>query len=213
MTVRKSVVIADDHPLFRSGVRQALERAGMFDVVGEASDGDETLKLIVDMKPDVAVLDIQMPVMTGIEVAKRIEHMNLDTRILLLTMLDDKRIFLEAMESGVMGYILKDSAVSEIQRAIELVCEDKHYISPSLAGLLVEKRRGGGLPAELSNLTPTEVRIMRLISDLRSNQEIADELFVSKRTIENHRANMSKKLGLTGTNSLLKLALKNKSNL
>ena len=208
-----SIILADDHPLFRTGVRQSLENGEKIDIVGEASNGEEALKLILDKKPDVAVLDIQMPKFTGLEVAKRIEHMNTDVRIILLTMLDDKRIFLDAMECGVLGYVLKDSAVSEIQRAIESVCNDKYYISPSLSGLLVERRKGGQSPPELKDLTPAELRIVKLISDLKSNQEIADELFISKRTVENHRVNIAKKLRLQSSNALLKVALKHKSNL
>jgi two-component system response regulator DegU len=207
------VLIADDHPIFRAGVRQSLERHGNIRIVAEAEDGEEALTKMLDAKPDVAIVDIQMPKMTGLELARRAEHMNLTTRIILLTMMDDRKIFLDAMECGVKGYVLKDSAVSEIHRAIESVCDDRHYISPSLSGLLVERRSRGPVPHELKDLTPTEFRIVRLIADLKSNQEIADELAISKRTVENHRVNMAKKLELSGTNALLKLALKHKANL
>jgi two-component system, NarL family, response regulator DegU len=213
MAERTSILIADDHPLFRAGVRQALEKFEDINIVGEAENGEEALKMLIDLKPDIAVLDIQMPKMTGLVLARRAEHMNLNTRIVLLTMLDDKKIFLEAMESGVMGYVLKDSAVSEIHRAITFVKEDRHYISPSLSGLLVEKKLNSSLPPDLKDLTPTEIRLLKLIADLKSNQEIADELLISKRTVENHRVNIAKKLDLTGTNAVLKLALKHKSRL
>ena len=143
MAEQTTVVIADDHPIFRAGVRQSLERNDAIRVVGEADNGEGALKLILDLKPDIAVIDIQMPKMTGLEVAKRAEHMNLLTHIILLTMIDDRKIFLDAMECGVVGYVLKDSAVSEIQRAITFVLEDRHYISPSLSGLLIQRRKGG----------------------------------------------------------------------
>lgn len=213
MAEPKTVIIADDHPLFRTGIRQSLEKHGEIRIIGEAEDGDSALAMILDLKPDLAVLDVQMPRMTGLTLAKRVEHMNLSTRIILLTMLDDRKIFLDAMESGVMGYILKDSAVSEVHRAITSVCEDRHYISPSLSGLLVERKKEGTIPPGLKDLTPAELRVLKLIADLKSNQEIADDLLISKRTVENHRVNIAKKLDLTGTNALLKLALKHKSRL
>ena len=109
-----------------------------------------------------------------------------------------------------MGYVLKDSAVAEIGRAIETVFDGRHYVSPTLSGLLVDRKKGGPLPPELKNLTPTELRIVKLVADLKSNQEIADELAISKRTVENHRVNIARKLNLSGTHALLKLALKNK---
>ena len=167
--------------------------------------------MMMDLKPHVTILDIQMPKMTGLDLAKRAEHMNLATRIILLTMVDDRKIFLDAMESGVQGYVLKDSAVSEIQQAVVSVCDDRHYISPSLSGLLLQRKVASPLPPSFKDLTPTEIRILGLIADLKSNQEIADELVISKRTVENHRVNISRKLNLTGTNALLKLALKNKT--
>jgi DNA-binding NarL/FixJ family response regulator len=213
MAEQIKILIADDHPIFRAGVRQSLEKHGEFRIVGEAENGEEALSMMMDLKPDVAVLDIQMPTITGLELAKRAEHMNLETKIILLTMMDDRKIFLDAMESGVRGYVLKDSAVSELQRAIESVSQDRHYISPSLSGLLVDRRKRGSLPAALETLTPTELRILTLIADLKSNQEIADELLISKRTVENHRVNITKKLELSGTNALLKLALKHKADL
>ena len=209
-----TVILADDHPLFRAGVRQSLQQNEAIEIIGEAGNGEDALKLILDLKPEVAIIDIQMPGITGLEVAKRIEHMDFDVKIILLTMLDDKRIFLDAMECGALGYVLKDSAVSEIQRAIESVCSGRYYISPSLSGLLIERRKGGqSPPLELKDLTPTELRVVKLISDLKSNQEIADELFISKRTVENHRVNIAKKLHLGGSNALLKVALKHKSEL
>lgn len=212
---RKTVLIADDHPIFRAGIRQVIEQDGGFAVVGEADNGEETLQKIQDLKPYVAIVDIQMPKMTGLAVAQRASAMNLDTRIVLLTMLEDKHIFLEAMDSGIHGYVLKDSAVTEILRAISAVCEDKHYISPTLAGLLVQKRsaKGGELSLALKGLTESELKILRLIADLKSNREIADDLFISHRTVENHRVNITRKLNINGTNALLKFALQHKADL
>ncbi len=208
------VLIADDHPIFRTGMRHVIESDGRCTVEGEAENGEAALRQILDGKPDVAVLDIQMPLMTGLAVSQRVESLNLDTKIILLTMLDDKKIFLEAMERGVKGYLLKDGASEEILRAIFAVSGDRYYISPALSGLLVQKSRAGQkLPSSLSDLTPTEIRVLRLIAGLKSNQEIADEMFISRRTVENHRVNISRKLNLTGTHSLLKFALQHRAEL
>jgi DNA-binding NarL/FixJ family response regulator len=207
------VIIADDHPLFRSGVRQALEKEPGIAVIGEAEDGEAALGKILDLKPEVAILDIQMPKMTGLEVAKRVEHLGIRTCVILLTMLDDKKIFLEAIDAGVQGYVLKDSAVSELGKAVTAVHAGRHYISPSLSSLLVERKTASLPPHKLKDLTPTETQILALIAGLKTNQEIADELFISKRTVENHRVNMAKKLGLNGTNALLKFALTHQSQM
>ncbi len=213
MAEHTSILIADDHPLFRAGLRQALEKGSGLRIIAEVENGEDALAVLVNQKPDVAVLDIQMPRLTGLEIAKRAEHIGLETRIILLTMLDDKKIFLDAMESGVKGYVLKDGAVSEIRSAIATVIGGKHYISPSLSGLLVERRRGGPATPELSSLTAAELGVMKLIAELKSNQEIADDLLISKRTVENHRVNISKKLNLTGSNAILRFALKHKDEL
>jgi len=153
--------------------------------------------------------------MTGLEIARRALAMNLETKIILLTMIDDKKIFLEAMDAGVKGYILKDSAVSEIIKAIKAVNTERYYISPSLAGILLQKRNvsGAQITTAIKDLTSTEIRVLTCIADLKTNQEIADELFVSKRTIENHRVNIAKKLNLQSSNGVLKFALQHKSDL
>ncbi|HTR80868.1 MAG TPA: response regulator transcription factor [Bacteroidota bacterium] len=210
-----SVLIADDHPIFRTGMRDVIEKDDRYVVVGESENGEDALQKMMDLKPRVAILDIQMPKMTGLAVAQRAEKLSLETNIILLTMLEDKRVFLEAMETGVTGYVLKDSASTEILRAIGVVSEGKHYISPTLSGLLVERKNkaGGQFASLLSKLTPSEIRILRLIADLKSNQEISAEMFISHRTVENHRVNISRKLGLSGTHSLLKFALQNKADL
>lgn len=207
------VILADDHPIFRAGVRQALEKEPGITVVAEAENGEEALVAIMNLKPHVAILDVQMPRMTGLQVAKRIEHLKLTTQVILLTMLDDKKIFFEAIDAGVRGYVLKDSAVSELHKAIVAVSRDRHYISPSLSGLLVDRKNALSPLASLRDLTPTELRILKLVAELKTNQEIADELFISKRTVENHRVNIARKLGLDGTNALLKFALSHQSQL
>jgi len=209
-----TIVIADDHPIFRAGIRQVLERDARIRIVGECENGEDALKLIFDLNPHLAVLDFQMPIMTGLDVVRRLEATGNETKVVLLTMLDDKKIFLEAMDLGVTGYVLKDSAVSEILQAVKAVADGRPFISPFLSRFLLEKRSVSAetLPV-FKELTPTEARILKLIGGLKSNQEIAEQLFISRRTVENHRVNMAKKLNLRGSHALLKFALENKEAL
>ena len=207
----KLILIADDHPVMRAGIKQVIEnRAGFKDII-EADTGDKALTLIKEKEPDVAVLDIQMPGLTGIQIAEKLENENLKTNIILLTMFDDKRIFLKALDTGVKGYLLKDSSENEIADAVKKVSEGGFYISPELSGLLLKKKT---VNAELKNifeqLTSSELSIVTLISELKSNKEIADELFVSKRTVENHKVNIAKKLNLNSSKDLLKFVIENK---
>lgn len=209
-----TLVIADDHPLFRAGVRQAIEADASLQIVGEAADGEKALSLIRQKSPQVAVLDIQMPSMTGLVVAETLLSQNSSTNVILLTMFNDQKMFFQAMDIGVKGYVLKDAALQDIIHAIHAVADERYYLSPALSGLLVAKRNlraaptTEGSPVEL--LTPSERQIVSLIAELKSNKEIADRLFISHRTVENHRVNISRKLGLRGPNSLLKFAIQNK---
>ncbi len=206
-----TIVIADDHPLYRKGVRQVLEKESGFKILAEASDGEAALEHIRKMKPDVAVLDIQMPKLSGLHIACRLQ-LKTQTRIILLTMFNDKKLFLQAMDYGVMGYVLKDAAVNDIVAAVKDVAEDKYYLSTSLSGLLVpgNRSRPSNASVLISGLTPTELKILSLIATLNTNKEIADTLFISQRTVENHRVNIAHKLNISGTHSLLKFAIKNK---
>ena len=132
-----TIVLADDHPLFRSGVKHELENNTGFKVMGEANNGEEAQTLILDLKPKIAVLDIQMPKLSGLQVARNSDVQNSETSIVLLTMFDDQKTFFEAMDAGVKGYVLKDDAVNDIVNAVCLVAHGKHYISPSLSDLLL----------------------------------------------------------------------------
>ena len=206
------IIIADDHPLFRSGIRAELERIENLTLVGECGDGEEALTMILELNPDLAILDVNMPKLTGLDVTQKLCESECKTRIILLTMHREKKLFLRALELGIIGYLLKDALVSEIQQAVFAVAGGSFYLSPDLSGLLVEQTRGSQLEPEWKlQLTPAELGIMTLIADLKSNDEIATNLFISKRTVENHRVNISRKLGISGTNALLKFAVKNKS--
>lgn len=206
-----SLVIADDHPLFRSGVVSVLEKSGKYKVISETGNGSEALELILKFKPDAAILDFQMPDMNGIEITEKLKELNSSVKVILLTMHDAKKIFFKALDAGVKGYILKDDAVLEIVNAIESVTAGNEYISKSLVNVLVKKAitsSGNNKIVDLlTELTVTEHKILALIADLKTNDEISDILFISKRTIENHKVSISKKLQLNSSRDLFKFGV------
>lgn len=203
-----TVLIADDHPLFRNGVRQELEIYPQFRIVAEAGDGTEAFKLVTELKPDIAIVDFQMPGLNGLEINRKLKELKSKTRVILLTMFKDKKIFLKAMEEGISGYVLKDDAVLEIVNAVNSAMSDNTFISRSLTDVLVEKVRKKPA-AGIDELTSAEKKILQMVSQLLSNQEIADTLYLSKRTIENQKVNISRKLGLESSRDLLKFAMQN----
>ncbi|HEX3625170.1 MAG TPA: response regulator transcription factor [Verrucomicrobiae bacterium] len=214
---RPKVFIVDDHPLFRTGLRQVILDADSFDLIGQSGDGKEAMLFIEKNKPDVAVLDLKLPGMTGLEIARRAQEIRLPTRVIILTMHNEEELCTRALDHGVTGFILKENAVEEIIEAIAAVAEGRHYFSPSVSGHLIRRRqRADSLVTEkpgLKDLTKAEVRILKLIAVKKTSREIAAELFISPRTVEAHRANISAKLDLRGSHSLLYFALSHKSEL
>lgn len=209
------IIIADDHPIFRGGLRQIISADESIEIIGEADNGEKALEIIHELKPDIAVLDIDMPKKTGLDVIRELNDSN--TKIIFLTMYAEEDIFDEAMDFGIKGYVLKDSAVNDIIECILSVNEDNYYISPNVSNLLVNRRNKSKnlikKNPELGNLTKTERNILRFISENKTSKEIAEVLFLSHRTVENHRTNISNKLNLKGSHSLLKFAIENKSYL
>lgn len=210
-------MIADDHPIFRRGLREVIEGDGGLSVVGEAGDGEAALRLAEEKRPAVAVLDIDMPRMSGFELVGEFGRRHLPVAVVFLSMHKDESMFNEALRLGVRGYVLKDSAATDIVAGFRAVAAGQHFISPALSTYLV--KRGDRLSAlareqpGLGALTPAERRVLKLIADNKTSREIAAELFVSHRTVENHRTNICQKLGLRGSHSLLKFALEHKSEL
>lgn len=207
------IIIADDHPIFRRGLSEIIELDEKCQIIGEASNGNEALKLLDKQECDIIILDIDMPEKNGFETAFYIQSKNINTKIIFLTMYNGKDIFNKAMKLNAYGYILKDSAVNEIIDAIKFVNNEKHFISPQLSEFLVSKKEEnskGKNEILFSELTQAERKILKLISQNKSSKEIAELLVVSPKTIENHRNNISQKLGLQGKHSLIKFAFENK---
>jgi DNA-binding NarL/FixJ family response regulator len=217
MSSRISLVIADDHPIVRSGLCRAIERDPGLEVVAEVADGRAALATIQNLKPQIAVLDIDMPILDGFGVARELQKQRLPVDIVFLTMHSGEDLFHAALDLGAKGYILKESAIAEIVTGVRTVAAGQHFVTSSRTSLLVQRRRGARALAErepgLSDLTPTERRILEMVADSRSSKEIGAELFIHYRTVENHRTAICQKLGLSGPNALLKFALKHRSEL
>jgi DNA-binding NarL/FixJ family response regulator len=217
MPGRTQVLIVDDHPLFRNGLRQVIQNDARFELVGEAADGQKAWELIQEKKPDVAVLDVNLPGLSGLEVARKIQEKKLRTRVIILTMLKEEDLINRALDYGVHGFVLKENAAEDIVSAIVTAADGGHYLSPAVSGHLVRRRnRAEQLAAHkpgLDDLTKAERRILKLIAAKKTSREIAAELFISPRTVEAHRANICTKLDLHGSHSLLQFALENRSSL
>lgn len=209
------LLIADDHPLLRAGLRQVIETDPRLHVVAEAADGATALQLLTTHLPDVAVLDIEMPQLTGFELLRAMRAQGLTTAVVFLTMYRDEEMFNEALDLGARGYVLKDSATTDIVGAIHAAAKGQPYISPAISAFLLNRATRVATFAKqnpsLSDLTPTERRVLKLIADNKTSREIAEELGSSYRTVENHRANICQKLNLKGSHSLLKFAYEHKA--
>lgn len=212
-----TLVIADDHPIVLRGLRDEIGEHPELCLLGEALDGIAAMLLIRKHHPTVAVLDIGMPGMSGIEVAREVHREAIPTAIIMLTVYDDDDVFHKAVEAGVSGYILKDCTVNEIARGIKRVAMGDYFISPDLTNRLMKSviapdtrldRQKG-----LHLLTASERRILHLIAMDKSTREIAEELAVSPKTIVSHRTHISAKLNLSGSFSLLRFALENRDYL
>lgn len=217
MDTQIKIILADDHPIVRQGLKQIIEFDKGLTVVAEAGDGKTALDLIEEHTPQVAVLDIDMPELDGFAVVRALQKKSIEIEVVFLTMHSEAEIFHEAMDLGVKGYVLKESAVSDIVTAIKSVAVGRPFLSPSLSMFLLNRhQRTSQLEAEqpgLHSLTATERRILKLISENKTSKEIAEELGISYRTVETHRTNISRKLDLQGSLALIKFAIAHKAEL
>jgi DNA-binding NarL/FixJ family response regulator len=206
-----SVVLADDHPIFRKGLRQLIEGERGLIIAGEAEDGEQAVALISRTRPTVAILDVDMPRKDGLSVARECMAAKLDVAIVLLTMHRSERLFNVAMDAGVRGYVLKDNATGDVVAAIRAVAGGRSYVTPDVSDYLLHRHRldaASGSP--LARLTEAERRVLRLVADYKTSREIADELFISVRTVDRHRANMADKLEVSGPHGLLQFAIEHR---
>jgi DNA-binding NarL/FixJ family response regulator len=204
------VLLADDHPVVRRGLRAMLEDEPSIHVVAEAADGEAALALVKQHTPNVAVLDVDMPKLDGFEVARQIDA---STRIIFLTLHAEYDMFREALQAGAAGYLLKDSAMLEIVAAVVAVAQGRKYYSAEMTERAMAATVAGPAVQDspLSRLTTAERRILELIAAGQSSKDIGAELSIHYRTVENHRNNICRKLGLEGANALLRYALQSKS--
>lgn len=189
-----NIVIADDHPLMLRGLTDFLTNKG-FNIIGSAEDGKAAYNLIIKLEPEIAILDIRMPFKTGLEIAEACKKHNLPTKIILITFDKEEEVYDQAIQSGgVYGYILKEFAVEEIETCIQHVLDGKRYFSEEIASYL--NHNNNARPKNLGLLTKSELRIVRLISESKTSQIIAEELSISVRTVDKHRSNIVSKLNL-----------------
>lgn len=201
------VVIIDDHVMVREGIKQLLEIDGDIVVVGEAGDGEEGIKLLETLKPDVVLLDINMPKINGLEVLEELKRRKLNYRVLILTIHNEVEYLVKAVEIGVDGYVLKDSELAVLKKAIFSIDEGKTYIQPSLTPLLKAKL-DQMKEAKEEELTKREIEVLKLIARGMYNKEIADELVISEKTVKNHISNIFRKIDVTDRTQAAIFAIK-----
>ena len=209
-----TVFLADDHQMFRQGLRTLLEAAANIEVVGEASDGQTSLRKINKLKPDVAVLDIAMPGLTGIEVTKRLVKTTPRTKILILTMHADTFFAVEALRAKAMGFMLKEESITLLVDAIDSIMQGETIVSASLKEAtfreLYKTQTGKSTNHSVNPLTARETEILQLVAEGLTNQEIAGMLFISPSTVDTHRKNIMSKLDIHSVAGLVKYAIRHK---
>ncbi len=204
------VMLADDHILMREGIRQLLEFDGSIEVIAEANDGDECIEVLQEMKPQILLLDINMPKKNGIEVLEEIKKRNLDVKVLILTVHNEIEYLMKAIEIGVDGYILKDSESSELKKAINLIIGGESYIQPKLIPALNKRLVTRDIDKDkINSLTDRELEVLIQVANGMFNKEIATTLNISERTVKNHVSNIFKKIGVSDRTQAAVFAIKN----
>lgn len=211
------LVIADDHALLRQGIKNVLELEPDFQVIGEAGDGEEAIKRTAELKPDILLLDINMPRMNGLEVTRKLRDSRSSVKVVILTIHDDESYVLEVVKAGAAGYLLKDIEPGMLIKAIRTVYEGESFIYPTLAKKLFGQiARGEEKKAVLSQrrgeerLTEREIEVLQLIAQGMSNQEIANKLYLSEKTVKNHLTNIFRKINVTDRTQAVLYAIKHK---
>lgn len=207
---KHKVIIVDDHTLFRNGLKLLLNQSGIVDVIEEASNGQEFLDMIERFPESIVFMDIEMPVLNGIEATKLAVEKYPDLKIIALTMFSDKAYYYKMIEAGVKGFLLKDSGIEEVINSIEKVAKGENCFSNELLLSIVKDiQQIQNVNNNIENLSDREQEILRLICSGLSNQEIGDQLFISKRTVDKHRSNIMDKTDCKNTAGLVMYAIKN----
>ena len=205
-----SIVIADDHSMIREGLKQLLELEGDIKVVGEAGDGKQCLEVVRRKKPDVLLLDINMPEMNGLQVLEELKMQKMDVKVLILTIHNEIEYLLKAVDIGIKGYVLKDSESSLLKKAIYQVYKGDMFVQPSLAPLLrqslAKKKKG---EKDQNALTKREIQVLKLLAEGMYNREIGEQLFISEKTVKNHVSSIFKKINVTDRTQAAVYAIKN----
>jgi len=211
MTEQINVILADDHAVVRQGIRRFLEEDPAIDVVAEASDGAEAVRLVEEHRPDVAVLDIRMPEVTGVEATRRIKARFPETRVLILTAYDDDPYVFALLEAGADGYVLKTASADQLVDAVRTVYRGESALSPEIASKVVRQatgRRPASAADQIEPLTPREIEVLRLVAQGMTNREVGQELGISHRTVQGHLASTYDKLDANSRTEAVTEALK-----
>lgn len=209
-----TLLIADDHKLVREGLKQLLELEGDISVIDQAGNGKEAIEKTLEYKPDILLLDINMPEVNGIDVLRRLKDMGVNTRIIMLTIHDDKEYIFETIKIGADGYMIKDSDADTLIKAIREVKKGSTYIQPSIAKLVAEGLNGKDEETidrinKIRSLTKREYEVLTLIAEGLNNKDIADKLFISEKTVKNHVSSIFKKIGVNDRIQAAIFAFKN----
>lgn len=205
-----TIVLADDHTVVRQGIRKLLETRDDFTIVGEASDGEEAVQLVIEKQPDIAIMDIWMPRLSGIDATRRIGKRGIDTKVLVLSMHESRAYVEEVLRAGAAGYIVKNAAADDLLDAIDAVCSGVSYLSPVITQQVVDAiaRPADVSPSGLGVLTDREREVLQLIAEGLSSKEIASMLGVSLKTVDSHRSNLMEKLDIHKVSGLVRFAIR-----
>ncbi|MGD9233744.1 MAG: response regulator transcription factor [Desulfobacterales bacterium] len=214
MAEQKNIIIIDDHPLFREGLKTIISRDNRFKVVGEAGSGHEGFEMVKRLKPDLVVIDISLPDQSGIQLARDLRERLSEIKILIVSMHSKIDYIAEAFQAGATGYVVKESASERLLQGLKSVAKGDYYLDSSVSHAVVENLMKSPLKAakitdaDYATLTPREQEVMRLLAEGLSSKAVAEKLFISPKTVENHRANIMNKLGLHSTIELVRYAAK-----
>lgn len=214
MGAKKKVLLIDDHPLFRAGIKALLETNPFFEVAAEAGSAGEGLRLAREIKPEIAILDISLPDQSGVELARELRSRQPDLRILMVSMHTKIDYIAESFRAGALGYVIKESAADRLVQGLEAVARGEYFLDSALSHKVVEQilgipgARSGKTDEKYATLTPREEQVLRLLAEGHSAKVIGEKLFISPKTVENHRANIMEKLDLHSTLDLIRYAVR-----